>query len=544
MPIPGVPNIMEPDRDTLRAIAHEARAGRHAQAIDLARTALERGLEHPLVLNLAALGLEQAGRGTEALSLLKRAVRMAPEDTSSRNALGLCLLREQQPQEALEQFDALVKLDPTLAHVHANRGNALRALSAFRDAEASYRRAIDIDPSHALALAGAASMAARRGGYHQARSWARKALALVPGMPEAMLCLATADLGERQIQRAETTVRALLEESGLSTLERAHAQGLLGDVLDAVDRPDEAFAEYTACNQALQRLYTGRFASSLDYVRSLSAWFEHSPQRSFTHGPESGSNHGGANAHVFLIGFPRSGTRLLSAVLEGHPAVVSLEQHELLIDAVFEFMRRPELEHLASASPSTLEGFRAAYWDRVAAAGVSVRDKVFVDSHALNSLKLPLIVRLFPNAKIVLACRDPRDVVLSCFRNRFMPSAPGYELLTLDGAAHYYDAVMGLLIRLTSRLRLDICLVRHEDLVTEFQRETGRLCQFLALQWHPAMGDFALRDRDLDAPMRSLGQMIHGLGTEGLGHWRRYRRFLEPVLGTLGPWVKRFYYGD
>jgi tetratricopeptide (TPR) repeat protein len=532
------------DRETVRAIAHEIQVGSRARAIDLARSAFERGVEHPLVLNLAALELEEAGRGAEALSLLQRAVRMAPEDTSSRNALGLCLLREQQPQEALEQFDAVLRLDPTLGHVHANRGNASRALGAFRDAEASYRRAIDIVPGHALALAGAASMAAQRGAYHEARSWARRALAVIPGLPEALLSLAAADLGERQLQRAETTVRSLLEETGLSDLERAHAQGLLGDVLDAVDRPAEAFSEYTACNRALQRLYAGHFANSLDYVRGLSAWFARTPEWSWTDRPESGSNHRGANAHVFLIGFPRSGTQLLNAVLEGHPAVVNLEHQELLIDAVLEFMRRPELEHLASASHSTLERFRSAYWDRVAAAGVSVRDKMFVDSHALNSLKLPLIGRLFPDAKIVFACRDPRDLVLSCFRNRFVPSAPGYELLTLEGAARYYDAVLGLLMRLTSLLPLDICLVRHEDVVTQFKREMTRICEFLALQWHPAMGDFALRNRDLDAPMPSLGQMIRGLGTEGLGHWRRYQRFLEPVLATLDPWVKRFYYGD
>jgi hypothetical protein len=62
----------------------------------------------------------------------------------------------------------------------------------------------------------------------------------------------------------------------------------------------------------------------------------------------------------------------------------------------------------------------------------------------------------------------------------------------------------------------------------------------LNIEWVPAMGDFALRTQGDALP--STAQLVRGFGTEGLGHWRRYRAELEPVLGLLEPWVKRFYY--
>ena len=77
---------------------------------------------------------------------------------------------------------------------------------------------------------------------------------------------------------------------------------------------------------------------------------------------------------------------------------------------------------------------REAYWSRVAEAGVIVNRNLFIDKHPLNGLKLPLIARLFPEARILLAMRDPRDVVWSCFRRRFRMSAPYFELLTLEPA--------------------------------------------------------------------------------------------------------------
>jgi len=91
-------------------------------------------------------------------------------------------------------------------------------------------------------------------------------------------------------------------------------------------------------------------------------------------------------------------------------------------------------------------------------------------------------------------------------------------------------------------LTLDTCLVRHEDLVTEFAREMKRICTYLGLDWVPAMGDFALRTKNRTVLTPSTAQLVRGLNTEGIGQWRRYREQLAPVLAPLDPWVKRFYY--
>ena len=535
----------EADHATLTAVHTAAKRGAHAEAAALAEKALAGGLEHPLLLNLAALNLDLQGRVSEAERLLQRAIVIGPNDLSSRNALGLCLLRLERPSEALAQFDALLRLDPSLPFAHASRGNALYALGAIDEAQGSFTRAIEIDANQGVALAGLARIAASRGAHTDARAWAEKSLALLPGYPDAVLTLAAAELGERNPNRAEVRLRALLTEPRLAPLERAYATGLLGDTLDAKSLPAEAFSAYASCNQQLRDTYAAQFSagqSALEYARSLTQFFDDSA-RNWHAAEPAAENPTGAAGHVFLLGFPRSGTTLLEVVLEGHPDVVSLEEHELLIDSVREFMRRPsDLERLMRADGAALEPLRAAYWRRAADAGIDVSGKMFVDKHPLNTLKLALIARLFPHAKILFACRDPRDIVLSCFRHRFRMSAPIYELLTLEGAARYYDAVMRLAVCLTSALKLDMCLVRHEDVVTEFMREMRRICAYLGLEWVEAMGDFAKRSSTRAVLTPSTAQLVRGLSTEGLGHWRRYQAQLAPVLPQLEPWVKRFYY--
>ncbi len=536
------------DPATLRAIHDAAQSGRHAAAAALAQAALADGLEHPLLFNLVAMSLERQGRLADAENLLARAVTIAPADIGARNALGLCLLQLGRPADALAQFTVLIDLDPSLPFVHASLGNTLFALGRSAQAEASYHRAIELDARQAVALAGLAHIAVTRGDYPEARALAEGALAVIPGFPDAVISLAAAELGEGDVAAAEPRIRALLDDTRLNQTEHAYANGLLGDLLDAKNDTDAAFAAYTACNEELRRLYAERFAAdgnALDYMRRVAASFEQTGKEIWSPRAPPDARATGAAAHVFVLGFPRSGTTLLDVILERHHAIVGLADGESMIDAVREFMRRPEdLDGIAAAPAATLARLRVAYWQRVAAAGVDVKGKLFIDENPLNTMMMPLISRLFPDAKILFACRDPRDVVLSSFRHRFAMSAPYFELLSVEGAARYYDAVMRLALQFFNLLAPETLLVRHEDVMTEFNREMRRICAFLGIDWDPAMGDFALPSKNRDAPTPPIAQLVKAFNTEGIGQWRRYRPHLTPVFALLDPWVKRFYYED
>jgi tetratricopeptide (TPR) repeat protein len=537
------------ERARLRRVYEAAAARESARAAQMAQAALDDGIRHPLLYNVLAADQEEQGHAAEAETFLRRGLTETPGDPALHNALGLNLMRQQRHAEALVEFESLLAHEAGMPFIHASRGAALLALDRPRAAEAAYQRALELDPRQGVALAGLAGIAAGRGDHAAARSFANQALAVMPGYPDAELSLAKAELGERALDAAEARLRALWARP-LAPETHAYASGQLGDVLDAKDNPAEAFEAYSVCNRTLHAVHATRFAgqtSALDYADTLHRALERLlPQLRARMSRELRPSH--AARHVFLLGFPRSGTTLLEVILEGHPEVVSLEERELLIDGVRRFMQQPEdLEALLTASPGTLEALRASYFrlanEACAEEGSGpLAGKVFIDKHPLNTLKLPLIALLFPGAKILFACRDPRDIVLSCFRHRFRMSAPIYELLSLEGAARYYDVVMRLMVSMSAALPLDIMLVRHEDIVTGFAREMKRVCDFLGIEWDPAMGDFALRTRNRATVTPSTAQLVKGLSTEGLGQWRRYRAQLEPVLPVLAPWVERFYY--
>ncbi len=530
------------DQEMLRTVLTHAQNRDIPRAAAIAERALLEGFEHPLLLNVLAARLEAEGRLVEAVHLLERAVALAPEDVPARNALALCLQRLDRPAEALQHLDELLKKHPGLGFAHASKGNALIALGSLGLARSSHLRALELDPGNLAAMGSLASIATHRGEHAEARRWAEQLLTRVPGFPDGVLSLAAAELADGASERAESLLRGLLADPRAGPADRARAQGLLGDVLDAAGRYGEAFAAYAACNEALRHIHR-RFAaetSILAYTRALSTAFT----AVAAHWPASaalpGSSTGGATGHVLLIGFPRSGTTFLEVVLDGHPGVVSLEEHELLTEGVLRFMSEPlGLAPLARASEGELQALRAAYWERVRRAGVDVAGKVFLDKHPLNTLKLPLIARLFPQAKILFISRDPRDVVLSCFRRRFRMNPAMYQMLTLEGAAQFYDAVMDFAERVRPVLRLDWLDVRYERLMADFAAETRAICAFLGLEWTPGMGEFAERVQRRERATPSIAQLARGLDASGVGHWQHYRAAIEPVQPALDRWIAR-----
>jgi Flp pilus assembly protein TadD len=526
------------------AIRAAVEAQDYDRAGKLAEAALAAGLEHPVVLNLAALNCEKEERFEDALRLLERAVALAPDDPAARNALALCLHRLERYAQALAQFDQAVAAAPSFAGAHGGRGATLEAMGRLTDADAAFRRAIDLQPDNLAALAGLANLMSRRGAHAEARPVAMRVLAAQPGYPDAVNAVAAADLADGAAPAAQQRLEALIADPRLSAQQLALAHGLLGDALDAQDRVAEAFTAYTACNMGLWRAYAtayGGAPSALEFAQGMIERLDEIPADAWQAEGEPALD--GARGHVFLLGFPRSGTTLLEQVLASHPDVEALEERETLIDALRAFLSRPDdLGRLAQAGEAELSDLRRAYWGRVRDEGARVAGKVFVDKHPLNTLKLPLIAKLFPEAKILFARRDPRDVVLSCYRRRFVMSGSAYQLLTLPGAAAYYDAAMRIAERLDPVMGAQTRVVRHEALIADFDGVVGSTCEFLGLAWSDALRGFADRTRDRGIATPSGAQLAGGLSAEGVGQWRRYRRQMAPALPRLAPWVERYGY--
>jgi tetratricopeptide (TPR) repeat protein len=528
--------------DYLNQVGTAMRGGDHANALALADRAVTEGHEHPALLTLAAHG-HLAAAPDKARGLAARACELAPASTEAFHTLALALMALERPRDAIIAFEEALKGAPGLAALHFGKAQAHERLEEFAAVRRELEAAIAADPTHADALAWLATLAVQRNDPAAARGFAARALAQRPGQPEALLAQAQADIAENKHDDAVRGLKTLLAGPALAPINRALAQGLMGDALDGLDRTGEAFAAYTEAKATLRAQYATQFAvpGAMQGVATLAAYFRAADPSAWRARKSEAVN---GRTHVFLLGFPRSGTTLLEQVLASHPDIETMEEQNAF-NAVIDGLAGDDTnDRLAALSEAELERYRKAYWDVVASRGIKATAPVFVDKMPLNTLLMPLIARLFPDAKILFALRDPRDVVLSCFRRRFGMTPQMYQLTTLEGTAAYYDAVMALAAIYRDKLDLALIETRHESLLADFEGETRRVCDFLGVPWRDAMKDFARRAQDNAINTPSAPQVARGLTSEGMGQWKRYAKELAPVLPRLEPWVARFGYGE
>jgi tetratricopeptide (TPR) repeat protein len=514
------------------------------RAMGLAADAVGRGASHPTLLGLAGLKHMHAGDNQGALPLLLRAREQTPRHVDLLNALGECFSRLGRSQEAVEVFDSAIRIAPD-TRLHFGRALALEDLRELDAARAALEQVVALDPAHGEALGRLALLAVQRGDSDAARALAERALAINPQDATARIALAHAALEQKDMDAAEHQVSALVQDPKLGPVNRAYAMSLAGDILDAQGRFPEAFAAY-ASSKAIQR---DAYAPKMAGVESVSAreirladYFRRANGAAWRASADADE---GPHCHVFLVGFPRSGTTLLEQVLASHPDVAAMEERTCLMDSAAAFFGSDaDLDRLAALSDAELEPWRQAYWKRVAETEPAPTRPVFIDKMPLNAVFLPLIARLFPRAKILFALRDPRDVVLSCFRRRFAMNAGMYEFTSLETTAAYYGAVMRLMDIYREKLALDLLEVRHERLIADFDGETRRLCDFLGLEFRDDMRAFAVRAQTQNIDTPSGAQLARGLSDQGLDQWRHYAPQLQPVLAWLAPFVTRFGYPE
>jgi Tfp pilus assembly protein PilF len=519
-------------------------AGEIQRAHDVATTAMQRGMRHPYLYNARGLWLQQTGRCELAIEEFRCALSTMPGNPTVLNAIGMCFLKLDRNREAVAMFDQALAAAPGVAITHYRRGLALAQAGDHDAAQVAHERAIELDANLADAHASLASILARKAQPERARACAERALSLNPQNGTARLALALIEMGGRNYPEAEQLLRAIPESVPLTAQQRAAVLGLLGDALDGQKRYAEAFQTYVEENEELRRKHAQRFEGlAAQSAENLIAYFRKASPECWTSTDDGLQLPDGPAEHVFLLGFMRSGTTLLEQVLGSNDRIAALEEKGLLHGLGEKFMTSvPALDALADLKGAELEQHRRTYWERVKQTGIDVKGKVFVDKQPLNTVKLPIIAKLFPRAKIIFALRDPRDVVFSCFRRHFKVNLTMFEFLKLEDAARFYALVMELAGVYRDKLPLDIFEHRYEHMVEDFEGSVRAICGYMGVEWTDAMRDFDKYAPAVDLRSPSATQVRKPLYTDALAQWRRYQDQLAPVLPILEPWVRKFGY--
>jgi hypothetical protein len=248
---------------------------------------------------------------------------------------------------------------------------------------------------------------------------------------------------------------------------------------------------------------------------------------------------------IFIVGFPRSGTTLLEQVLDAHPLLRSMDEQPFMLKVLDEIAARgvPYPNELGKLTPQMCDELRTHYWSLARKKSGVRPGQRLVDKYPVNMTLLPLIRRLFPQARIILTIRHPCDTLLSCFLQDFR--SPELALLCSDlpTLAHAYARVFDFWYSQSLLLNPASYELRYERLTADFTTEVRKLADFLQLPWDDAMlspGDHARSKGFISTP--SYSQVTKPINTRSVGRWNNYDSRFSPMLPILTPWLQRWGY--
>jgi tetratricopeptide (TPR) repeat protein len=534
------------DPARLSAVAGQLNARRFDEALRLSESLLAEGAVHPLPMGIVAAARHQAGRFVEALNLYRRMTEISPNDPWTWASLADGLFAARRPEDAISAWDRALALSPADPGLLCGKAVVLQSLSQLDAAQSLFERARAVEPGRVDALSGLATIALDKGDLAQAETLSADVLAREAGRPAAVWLAARIAHARGDFAAVIERTTAMLSRADITPEQRAQTLLMQSLAFDGADRVGDSFAAAVKGKAIQHALYAERAAgreSETAKQRRLAAWFSAADPAPWRTAPAPGAMTGPARTHVFLVGFPRSGTTLLEQALAGHPEVLALEEAPTLAQPYAEFLTSADdLARLSRLGEADASLWRSRYWSEVAAHGVIPAGKVFVDKAPAGTIYLPLVAKLFPNAKVLFAVRDPRDVVLSCFRNNFQLNAMTYAFTDLGETAACYGACMAMAEVYRRVLSLDLREVRHEALVGNFEAELAGIAAFLEIEVTPQMADIAGTSARRTVRTPSAVQVRQGLNTRGIARWRAYEEQLKPVLPVLAPWVKRWGY--
>ena len=246
---------------------------------------------------------------------------------------------------------------------------------------------------------------------------------------------------------------------------------------------------------------------------------------------------------VQMLGFPRSGTTLLENALAAHPQIETFEE----IPGVTVAIDRIERVLLGKVPPEppevTFAVARQKYYGEVESRRHKAGATVLVDKMPIRSADAAFISKLFPEWRYIFSIRHPYDVILSCFKQRFLPNPAMENFRSIAAASRLYDQTMTEWFNHHTLHDPAVHYVRYDQLVTDFDRVAGGTLDFLGVPWDDKVRDFSKSAEKRAAMTPSYQKVRQGLSIGVQTAWRNYGFvFQSDAAKPLRKWVEFFGY--
>ena len=475
----------------------------------------------------AFIGLSQvlveSDRKNEAVELLMNVGKLAPRDGKIDRELGRIAVTVGALSNAVDCLTAAQKKGDRSVQMHIDLGNALVAAREFDRAMDEYQTAQELEPNNHVIFYRQSLALLGFGKIDDAIVKIKHAMTLAPEGTNYLLLY----VSMRKFEAGDPIIDELIEfyeNPESSIFDQTELAFSISKVLEDSKQYDRVFPYLKAANDSVLERFPydeNHFEREIDDICDYFSEFKLLDFKGM--GNE-------AAAPIFVCGMPRSGTTLVEQIVSSHSRVSGagevgfahkvenrmLKNSDGTIKKLHELGRK-ELTALANE----VDSYLSSLFDEP--------DRVS-DKSIGTYKRMGLLKAAMPNCKIIVLRRDPRDNLLSIYRNRFIEGTHRYAY-NLSHLGAYYKQFVRVIDFWRETMPEGFMEIQYEDLIGDPEKYARALIDYCDLEWEDNCLNFHKSKRQVKT--LSVFQVRQPIYKSSVKAWQRYEEHLQPLFEAL-----------
>ncbi|WP_039018032.1 tetratricopeptide repeat-containing sulfotransferase family protein [Halocynthiibacter namhaensis] len=473
--------------------------------------------------NLAAAYFEQ-GQTRLALDTLEMALK---HDPKSPDAFYLKARIQSDVQDHKAAMDNIQKARSAGMNTPAVINLEASTLNALNDAESAVAlldEALKAQPDTASFHRNRATILQSMGRFEEARDSLSAAIRLEPENGQNYRALSASHMFTQDDPLIDE-LKAVWARDTLKPDDRMQLGYALSKAMEDSKQYDQVFPYLNAASAIVRETHPYDIKirrKEIDQVKKIFA--------NFTPDDHPLTNHDEDYAPVFVTGMPRSGTTLVEQIIATHSTMTGAGELGRFSRSAFETSMMPTSPaHVDEVGAEKITALAEDYKTYIN--GILPEANQITDKSIQTYLLMGLVWLAMPKARIIVVRRDPRDNLLSIYKNLFSEARHLYSYDLEDLAAYYlmFDELIAFWRDIAPDRFYE---VHYEDLISDPEAQSRALIEAAGLPWEDACLNFHQNKRRVDT--LSVYQVRQPMYKSSMAAWKRYEADLQPLIDALG----------
>ena len=459
-------------------------------------------------------------------------------------------------QMAIKAFNFIINQDKQNIAAYNNLGNVYKTLHKFDEAKRCYEKALELNPNYIECIGNLGNLYFELNNYEKAISQMKKAITLndkdvkmhynlgliyqstgdfVNSLKELNKVLeldpthTNADkLISRNTKYTKESIHLKQMETKLVDLKLGEMQKInlyfsLGKAYEDIKDYDKSFEYLKLGNDTKKKLLNLNLENDLKSFEVLKKFFKN---YKFNKKLEIMSE----KKIIFIVGLPRSGTSLVEQIISTHskvygcgelPFINRLIRNNFYTQGILDSVKLNDLDE------TKIKNLNKIYIDLVQ--NLNFDSDYVTDKAPMNFVWIGFIKLLFPNSKIIHCSRNPKDNILSLYKNNFDDSLD--FTYNFNDLFVFYREYLELISFWKKEIPEQIIGASYEEIIKNPESEIKKLLDFCGLTFENKCLKFYETKRAIKTV--SSNQARQPLYNSSISSYKKYEKYMKEIFTKI-----------